>query len=272
MKRIILFLFTTLLIFQSYCQDKAVSSYEQIMNSAESIQQNFINGVVDWSQQYVEATGESVVDTVRFKNKAQARAMATRGAVVIAQRNLLEIINGVQVTSGTTVENMITANDVIYTKVDGVIRGAQMIGKPVEEFGMITVIMRVSLYREGGLADAVIDGLPPDVTEEEITKEQQEEKTTTEEIISNDEVNEEIFAFNLNGKLYDPSLFPVIVDESGEILVDFKKIYDPAKGVFPRVLKQSGNILKDLGVEKGVKIIDVIEAKSGQLVVSTKMN
>ena len=42
-------------------------------------------------------SGSSVIDNERFKLLAQAKAMAIRGATVIAQRNLLEIINGVNI-------------------------------------------------------------------------------------------------------------------------------------------------------------------------------
>jgi hypothetical protein len=83
-------------------------------------------GKVDWSSQFIEAKGESVLDPERFKNPAQAKAMATRGAVVVAQRNLLEIVKGVHVQGETTVEDMMTKRDLITTRVEGIVKGAQI--------------------------------------------------------------------------------------------------------------------------------------------------
>ena len=40
---------------------------------------------VNWTTQYIEAKGWSVIDTARFKIPGQAKLMARRGAVVDAQ-------------------------------------------------------------------------------------------------------------------------------------------------------------------------------------------
>ncbi|MCK4661499.1 MAG: hypothetical protein KAT68_01430 [Bacteroidales bacterium] len=264
-----------------FAQNKNVkNSFDNVIGNAQNIVQEQENGLIDWSEQFIEAKGESIIDTVRFKNKAQARAMAIRGAVVIAQRNLLEIINGVHITGETTVENLITTNDVIFSKVDGVIKGAQMIGEPVEEYGMMVVVMRVSMYDNNGLAPAVYDEVTNDDADEQTSdnetedvnetteNEQTDVQETNETNVDDTQETEDNFVFNLNGQAYDPTMFPLIVDENGEVLLDFTKIYDPAKGKFPKFLKQSKDILKDAGFKKGVEIIDVIEAKNGKLIVN----
>jgi len=50
--------------------------------------------------------------------------MARRAAKVDAQRNLLETINGVRVTSGTTVKDMTLESDIVGTRVKGLLQGA----------------------------------------------------------------------------------------------------------------------------------------------------
>ena len=221
-------------------------------------------GSVNWTDQYVQARGESVIDTVRFKNKAQARAMAVRGAVVVAQRNLLEIVNGVRVHGETTVENMITTSDVVYTRVDGLIRGAEMVGEPVEEYGMMVVKMKVPIYQQNGLAGAVYPTLGESLKSsgailpglETGQKEQMHESGR--------------FVFNMGGLEYDPAMFPVITDEEGNILLDLTKIYNPDLGKFPQILKTSRELMSEIGFEKGVEVIDVVDSFDGRLVVDKK--
>jgi len=101
---------------------------EQVIAQSKPVIQEKPNGSINWTEQYIEAKGASVIDNERFKNAAQAKLMAKRGAIVDAQRNLLEIIKGVNVTSETTVNDMITTRDYIYTRIDGVIKGAQLVG------------------------------------------------------------------------------------------------------------------------------------------------
>jgi hypothetical protein len=57
----------------------------------------------------------------------QVRLMAERAAKADAYRNLLERVKGVRVEGETTVQDYIARNDVIRTRVDGVLRGARII-------------------------------------------------------------------------------------------------------------------------------------------------
>ncbi len=240
---------------------------DDIIDDADKVKEKRGSGVIDWTDQYFEATGESVIDTVRFKNYAQARAMARRGAIVTAQRNLLEMIKGVNIVGETTVEDMITTKDYIYSRVEGVIKGAEIVGEPKEEFGMIIVTMRVPMYATNGLAPAVYDQVSEDVKKKYIMSDQVSPDQSTGYTSGN---APEEFVFNLNGKQFDPAMFPLIVDEDGKVLFDYSKIYDPQKGKFPKILSHSKDIMKEIGFNEGVKVIDVIEAQDGKLVVSTK--
>ncbi len=73
---------------------------------------------------FVEATGFGTVDANRTRNPVQARLLAKRAAMVDAQRNLLEMIEGVRVTSGTTVRDAQLESDVIANRVKGLLKGA----------------------------------------------------------------------------------------------------------------------------------------------------
>jgi hypothetical protein len=82
------------------------------------------HGLIDWSQNYIEATGMAVAPT--NASGAQAKALARRGAIVDLQRNLLEFLNGVQVDARTTMNDFM-AEDRVRTEVHGVIRNVEML-------------------------------------------------------------------------------------------------------------------------------------------------
>ena len=227
------------------------------------------NGQVNWTQQFIEAEGEGIIDNERFKNPAQARAMAIRGATVVAQRNLLEIVKGVNVTSETTVEDLITTKDFIVTRIDGVVKGAQMIGQPRVEDGSVKVRLRMPLYAANGLAPAVYDALPDQPTVTPPPADQQPAVDTTAQApAASAQAPTNGFALNMNGKPFDPALFPVIVDEQGKVVLDTKKIYDPSKGQFPQILNASKTVLQAMGAKKGVQVLDVLSAADGKITIS----
>ncbi|MAP70542.1 MAG: hypothetical protein CMF81_01535 [Candidatus Marinimicrobia bacterium] len=86
------------------------------------------NGSVDYSAQAINAVGIGFVPT-NAVNAGQARRMALRIAKQDALRQLIEIVNGVTLTSETTMSGAMV-DDVINTKVRGFIRGARQVGQP----------------------------------------------------------------------------------------------------------------------------------------------
>lgn len=293
----ILLLTSSMLCFSSliFAQTKSAASarkatsklpqtIEEAISSGSPVIEKLPNGNINWTQQYFEAQGQSVLDTVRFKNPAQARAMATRGAVVVAQRNLLEIIKGVSIVGETTVEDMITTSDKISSKVEGVIKGATQVGDATLKDGLVTVTMRVPIYAPTGIAPVVIESAQA-ITDSIKTAQAAADSIrtaqtagTADTIRSGTQVSPPPAAndtkrvvFNLNGKPVDPTMFPVVVDQQGKILADFTKLYDPKKGEFPKYVELAKNVMTSLGVKKGTQIIDVIQNGKGELVVSDKV-
>lgn len=82
---------------------------------------------------YLQAKGMGTVDTSKTANKIQAKLMAQRAATVDAQRNLLEMIDGVRVTSGTTVKDAELQSDIIANRVKGLLRGAFVVKQSITE-------------------------------------------------------------------------------------------------------------------------------------------
>lgn len=110
-------------------------------------------GKINWTSGEVYATGIGA-PPARPANAAQARAMAVRAAQVVAYRNLLEVVKGVQVDSETVVENFMTKSDIIRTRVDGIVKGARIVKTDYMSDGSVEVI--VAMPMQGAFMDVIV--------------------------------------------------------------------------------------------------------------------
>ncbi|MCH8010399.1 MAG: hypothetical protein IIA61_00365 [Candidatus Marinimicrobia bacterium] len=83
------------------------------------------NGALNYSNRLVTATGIGAISPLA-QNPGMARATAVRAAKIDAMRNLLEAVMAVTVTSETTIRGSAVENDVIKTKVQGMVQGARI--------------------------------------------------------------------------------------------------------------------------------------------------
>ena len=93
---------------------------------------------INWTKGYVICKGESAA--------GQNRYAANLSAKVVAQRNLLEVIKGIHIDSSTTVQDGIDSNEIIKSRVSGMIRGTQMISTIYDEkekYSISTVKLRM---------------------------------------------------------------------------------------------------------------------------------
>ncbi|HWR06022.1 LPP20 family lipoprotein [Sporomusa sp.] len=118
------------------------------------------NGSINWDEGFVEAIGTGVPSSIA-KSPAQARLMARRAAIVDAQRNLLESVEGVKITAETTVQNFETTNDTVRTQVTGIVKGARIVNEQQLLDGTYQVTMRINLYGNGSLAEVIVDATKP---------------------------------------------------------------------------------------------------------------
>lgn len=233
--------------------------FQAIESSARPVVTETPNGSVNYTDQYIEARGSAVIDNDRFKNPAQAKLMAERGAVVVAQRNLLEIVKGVNVIGETTVEDMITTGDYVYTRVEGVVKGAKQFGPAREENGVMTVTLRMPLYdnTNGVAAGFTPAGLQNARVAAKANDPYTELVQTGADIIDGSKP----IAFNIGGQKIDPSMFPVVMDENGKVLLDFSKIYEKS-GKVPKIVQASKDLLDAAGLDKAANFIDLVQDKA----------
>lgn len=74
---------------------------------------------INWTEGFILCEGESA--------EGQSKYAANISAKVISQRNMIEVIKGVSITSEATVKNGLDSSEIIKSRVDGVIRGAQIV-------------------------------------------------------------------------------------------------------------------------------------------------
>lgn len=142
-----------------FCGDqKSAAEWTQL------VEQIGANGTVNWTTGIIEAIGIGA-PLEKFFGKPQARPMALRAAQLDAYRNILEVVKGVRVSSTTLVEDYVTKSDIIRTKVDGLVKGAQIVKKEYLSDGTVEITLRMSL--SGGLMLVI---LPEVVDVEKVEK------------------------------------------------------------------------------------------------------
>lgn len=97
----------------------------------------------------------------------RAIPLARRAAIVDAQRNLLEAVEGVQIDSETLVRDMAVESDVVKTQVHGLIKGARIIREGSNPDGSYFVEMSIPLFgATRSLAAAVLPAATKDIIPE----------------------------------------------------------------------------------------------------------
>lgn len=113
-------------------------AYEAPVVSEDGIPEPPRRYVPEWAKRTITVTGTGSYPT--GKSQAQAKLLAKRAAQVDAYRLLAESAMGVRLQSNTTVENFLTTNDKISTKVDAMIKGQQEVAyrdDPTRRFAQV---------------------------------------------------------------------------------------------------------------------------------------
>ncbi|RPI60977.1 MAG: hypothetical protein EHM48_06385 [Planctomycetaceae bacterium] len=96
--------------------------------------------VVSWS------SAVQAQDSLNAQQSAQSKLLAYRAARVDAMRKLAERVQGLRITSETTVKDFVAENDQIATSMQAFLMGAQEVGKPkYMEDGTCSVKMMITL-------------------------------------------------------------------------------------------------------------------------------
>ena len=126
------------------CQDKGGAS-----DWTDKVGQGSIN----WSKGYVEAIGIGALPD-NLMRKINARPIALHEAKADALRNLLDIIKSVQFDSITVIKDFTVRSDIVNTKINGLLVGAEVADYQYLPDGRAEVKMRIPLY--GNLARIIM--------------------------------------------------------------------------------------------------------------------
>ncbi len=100
---------------------------------------------------------EGYIQVVGISEEGQSRYGAVRAATVVAQRDLLEILEGLRLYGETTVRNGMLQSDDIRTTIQGFLKGAVKCGEKFHrDSGYAEVCMRLHIRGKGGLYDVIL--------------------------------------------------------------------------------------------------------------------
>ncbi len=104
------------------------------------------------TKNYIFARGIGAADQA-LENKTQRMATSRNASIVNGQYNMLSFIKGVQLEGGITVEKAIETDSVLATKLNSVIKGAQVVRSEWTSDDGCVVVLRLSklALKEAGL-------------------------------------------------------------------------------------------------------------------------
>jgi len=211
--------------------------------------QEMKSGEINWVQGYISAIGNGTADP--SGNKIKDRLKSLRAAELVAQRTLLETLKGVQIDSRTTVENLMVKEDIINSRVEGVIKGAKIAKREVKWEGNVplaTVEMRVCLSTSVGgcnMDSSLMTALnidhksePPYVPRDRLTPQMILPPETPKKSIKYDSSKPVTgIIFSLEGQPFERQLLPVIITVAGE---NKQITVYSVKNVTPKIIRTYG--------------------------------
>jgi len=187
------------------------------------------SGEINWAEGYVSALGEGTARPSGNKVKDQLRAV--RAATVLAQRVLLETVKELKVDSQTKVQNKMVQEDIIKTRIEGTIQGAEVAKQDVRwegETPIATVEMRICLSGIGACKSerSIVDALALNQKDEpalapkqrlnDIVAKQETIAQKVQDIIYDSSKPVTGIILNLQGLFFERVILPVVITTDDE--------------------------------------------------------
>ncbi len=224
-------------------------------------QTNISNGV-DW----LHGADSLIYAEGRGRSGGKGVSMARLAAITDAQRHLLGTIKGVQIDSETLMEDLIIEKDTVRAKINGLLRGAQIVEEYPIDNDEYVVKMAVPLYGvNGSLASVVVPEIMDRGTPAPFP-------TVSSSAISQSEAQSIRSAHytgvivNADGMEMSPTFSPVIYDTDGRAIYGVDNLqYDVVieKGMVDYADNLSG-ARADGRAGNNPLVINAVEVRGGQ--------
>jgi hypothetical protein len=124
--------------------------------SDDAVVQKIGHGEVNWSAKTVTATGSGAAN-LKDASVAVARLNAERTAKLDAMRNVVETIQGIQVTGKRSAGDLMSSGE-IKTRVQGFVQGCKVADTRYYSDGSVDVVLQCPM--NDGIASTLFKGLP----------------------------------------------------------------------------------------------------------------
>ena len=105
----------------------------------------------------VKVFSEGYIKVIGSSEEGQSRYRAIRAATVVAQRDLLEVLQGLHLYGTTTIRDGMLQSDLIKTTVEGYLKGAMKCGERYDpNRGYAEVCLKLYIRGKGGLYDIIL--------------------------------------------------------------------------------------------------------------------
>lgn len=238
MKIITAFLITLCLASAAYADtmqvDIAYSKTQKLLEDKKLSLTGGPNGARDdlaaYSQEALIFYGEAVGNP-DHKSEAQRAMMAKRGAVVTAQRSIVEYLEGFLVVGVTLVKDAMVQDDIILSTVTGFIKGSEVVANEYNrDTDTAIAVIKLGLHGPKGYASSFYEKMSSDPKFKEMVK--TDKKPFKAEAVKLDEAYDGLI-IDATSQNFRPALINRIFAAKGDIL------YDPAK-ISQKVLVEQG--------------------------------
>lgn len=185
MKKLKCIVLILLLMFPPIFSQEAVNEA-----SVDYIEEQADGSSMNWTKKVLRVTGNGF-GPERVKSLGRRKILALRAARMDAMRNILETVKGVNVTSKTSVEDMMLESDRVQAQAQGLVKGMRVVKVTYTDDGGCEMIAEVNLDRGGSflltaLNDSAIE-VEDDYPEFDWIALQDELKKTKKELVSTQE-------------------------------------------------------------------------------------
>ena len=242
-KKVVMAAVLGLTFFGGVCVENAVHAEGANTSVAVNVQvQQDAKGGVDWTKGANSDVTAVGVGLPPENMGTRGTPLARRAAIVDAQRNLAEMIKGVQIDSDTLMQDLVIKSDTVSAKVSALVNGYRIVDEGLNPDGSYFVKLSVPMFgMSNSVAAIAIPEIPKPAAPEPMPK--VDEKKTE---LPKEEVKQmKTAAFtgvivDASGMGLEATFSPVIYDTNGRGIYGMKNI-DPDYAISKGMVEYSVN-------------------------------